>query len=211
MKKGKFYFNNQKAITLYHDFDATAWGNYYFKSPITDKILKNFISQEPLPFEFDQACNSIQCNPNYILRVWAHPFWHEDVDIVGIANMLSVIPRNTNLSQNIYKENIALLNHIIENYPYEKFYKYYEPKITGTIMMLFYHKENSTILTPIAEQILLRDLKLRVEELKSASLVARWGGGEDWFFGYNIITVNDRIPHLMYEYAKKLLENAHSS
>ena len=200
MHTGKRYFVGKPPIRLAYDIDDAFWGQRYRNKKISDAVLQQFISDEELPIEFAQACTEIACYPSLLIRIWNDVDWHDDLDIVSIANAITFLDQASDLQQRVFQANQALLNHILENKEYEAYYKYYEPKIAGTFLILYYDREGTPFLTPGARTILLEKLQADQEMLLDAPLIARWHGGEDWFYGYNIVTINDDIPKLMYEY-----------
>ncbi len=201
----KEYFLGQEPIPLYPDIDDTGWGLAVRGKSITPQAARIFLSSEELPENFQKICLEIKCKKELLFRVWGTPSWHDDLDIVSTSNIVSIMGRSDKEKQILFQENVRLINSVIENHSYEEFFKYFEPKITGTFLLLYYDQARIPFLSSAAKRKLTQHLYSHIEELKNASLIARWGGGADWFHGFLISTVNDRIPSLMYEYCRTKL------
>jgi len=166
-------------------------------------MLDKFISDEDLSERFNHICSEIGCRQEYILRLWSNPAWHDEIDIIATANLLSSLKINSDYLSNVFEENKKLLNHIIENYDYYNYFMYYEPKVAGDFLLLFYDKEYHSFLSKKSKKILTRNLKKRHFLLRSYPLVSKFGAGKEKFYGLSLAYVNNKISDLMYLYALK--------
>ncbi len=197
---GKNYFLGKENIKLYYDADDTGWGHRYYEDKISEDVLTNFLSNEPLSYPFNEVCTKINCNRKNIVRVWSSVDWHEDIDAIIISNFITMLNLNSSLAKNVFDTNQQLINFIIQNDNIDNYFKYFEPKVTGYFLLLFYDDLGPKILTEKSRNILFKKFEESYHDLDKQPLISRWGGGEDWFYGCNIVTVNERIPKLMQEY-----------
>ncbi len=200
MQNGKQYFLNKKPLKLYYDSDDTAWVYRYYGDIINENILKAFISNEPLQEPFYKTCIDIGCEQRYVLRVWSDVDWHDDVDIVTIANFITMLDTNSNLSKKVFETNKQLINFIIENREIDDYFKYFEPKSTGYFLLLFYDYQGPKFLTDKARNILFQKLKVSFYELSHEPIHTILEKNTNWY-GCTIVWSNEHIPKLMQKYA----------
>ncbi len=218
MKTGRRYFIPAPHLKTYksYDVDDTAWGAKLNHRLLTEEIVKNFMYDTDLSGDFQSRCAEIKCQKQFILRLWKDiqnlpPKYN--INIVCIANAISVLDLNSGQNRVIFEENKKFINHIVENFDYNEYFEFYAPKITGTFLLLFYDKEYRNFLSNAARDKLMKDLLAHYEELQDAAIEAKWGVSERVLLnvgGYNITAVNAKIPQLMYAYVIKnwLKENA---
>ncbi len=203
MRKGKYYFNIKEPVKLYYDPDDTAMIYRYYDNIVDEDVLKAFLSDESLPSPFHETCIKIGCEKQYIVREWSNKDWHEDIDIVTVADFITVLDLNSPLAKTVFETNKKLINYVIENDEIDRYFKYFEPKSTAYFLLLYYDDKGPQYLNGNARNILLQRFEETSHEMEGRPIVARWGGGGDWFYGCNIVTMNDNIPKLMQQYSKQ--------
>lgn len=203
MRTGKKYFKGKESVQLFHDSDDSAWVHKIHGKSVSDEIAQLFISDEALPSSFDATCKEIECNRSLIIRVWSSIDWHDDIDIIVGANMITSLNNESVFQRKILLENVRFINHLIENKNVNEFFKYYEPSYVGVGLLLLYDREYVPFLSERSRKILKERLREEWDISLSPSLVARWGGGEDIFYGCIIATVNERVPLLLRQYMKE--------
>lgn len=203
MSLGKNYFPGKEPVWLYRDADDTSWIHHYYKNTIPEHITRNFVSMVPLPPDFKQLCSDAECDQKHIVRIWSETSWHNDIDLITTAALISTMNTNSALSKKIFEENKKLINFAIENREIDDYFKYFEPKSTGYFLLLYYDQEGSQFLTKKAKNILSSKLKNTLKELLAEPLVAQWGGGTEWIHDCMIYFLNEKIPKLMYQYTNQ--------
>ncbi len=206
MKKGKEYIKDMPPVYLAPDLDDTAWIYKHKGVNLPAPIVERFTSDLDLPDEYLGICHELSCDEDYILRVWGTRGWSEDIDIVVIANALTSIEPTNPFLNKVIEENTRLINHIIENYNFSDYFKYFEPKVSGVALLLFYDSEFQPYLSNASRQILIDYLKKNIQQLNDGPIVSRWGAGEDVFYGLNIVTFNDQVSSLLYEFSREYLK-----
>jgi len=194
---------NHSEINLYYDSDVTAWAHKVLDKRVSDATLENFLSTEAMPPEFQGVCDDIQCQKELILRVWSELSWHGDMDIVVSSSFITSLNLESERQRRVFEENQKFINYIIENKHYDYYFKYFEPKITGVFLLLFYDAQYQKFLSKTSRRILKENLQEHYRTLEGAPIIARWGGGEDTVYGFNIVTINEKIPTLMYKFLIK--------
>jgi len=202
LKEGKEYFVGKENIKLSYDVGDTAMVYKYHNDLIGEGLIQNFLSDKPLPSEFQEVCKKVSCDSHLILRTWSHPDWYDDIDIVANGDFITTLNLSSDFSKSIFEANRNLINYIIKNEDIDNYFKYFEPKVSGYFFLLMPDDEGPQFLSNKSRGILLKKLKEKFDEINQTPIVSRWGGGNDWFYGCNIATMNERIPKLMLEYAK---------
>lgn len=198
MQNGKPYFLNEP-FKIYYDSDDTAWGYRYYGNFINESILKTFLSDKPLSDHFYKACIKIDCNQKYIIRVWNNVDWRSDIDIVVIADVITMLNMSSNLSKKVFDDNKKLINFIVENEEITNYFKYFEPNSAGYFLLLFYDHQGPNFLTEPAKKFLIQKFKDSFHELSSEPLSYSELSDDDC----TIIWSNEHIPKLMQQYAKR--------
>jgi len=208
MNKGIPYYMTTAPTKTEPDADDTGWAHKVLGKLINDVSLVPFLSDKPFSKyskNFKEVCAEIHCHKNLVLRIWPADYQNE-INIVVIANVLASLDRSTPKNQLLYEENKRLLNYIIENKEYRKYYRYYDPLITGVFLLLFFDNQYNPYLTQNSRKILSRDLRENYTNLKDASLAAKVGVREETFknfYGMNLSAQNDLIPNMMYYFTIK--------
>jgi len=206
LKQGKQYFTGLPPMTLPFDADVTAWMLRRNDQLIDEKSLRVFLSGETLPELWQPACLAVSCELPQIIRVWADPDWHDELDIATTSSLLTVLDiHRSPLARRVFDQNSAMINHIITNHDHRRFMGYYEPRVSGTLLILFNHLEsNNPFLNREAEARLRADLAEQIEELDTEAISSSWGAGEERIAGYRLVYQSERLPALMQEYAEAL-------
>ncbi|WP_394829100.1 hypothetical protein [Pendulispora albinea] len=218
LASGKSYFKGRRPVKIVHDVDDTAWWLKLRGVPATDAHLLPFLSQDSLPSGFYEAARACGADPRFILRTWEKREWHKwDCDLLCMANMISALPRgdeaaSTELQARVFQENARLINAAVAS-DYEALMMYYEPKVVGAFLLLFYDREHRPFLTDRSREVLGRAVERDLARLDREELGSRWAGDDrnTYIHGYNLQWRNAVLPLLFATYTRRHLLSAGSS
>jgi len=205
----RHYFNASPPTLIVVDIDDTSWGHKLKGKTIPESIISQFIFDQKLPKVFRPVCQEIGCRRDRLIRIWRENELYSqiqlDTNIVVTANTIASMDTQSEGNKLIFEENKKFINHIIENYPYRDFYEWYDPKVTGIFLMLYYDAEYQPFLSEKARGILFNDLRKDYQDLRHAPLSCIWGIGESTYgsLPYKFKEINEKVPSLMIEYLKK--------
>lgn len=205
MKSGRKYLKGQNSLVLCDDVDDSIWSWILFDHKPDDQQIAEFLPKKGMRGEtIEELCQKYECNPQLIFRVWTNHEWHDDWDLIAAANAVSFFNSKSPHIINAIQETKLLINKLIRAGEYLNFFHYYEPKIEGIALLLFYQYYRNPFLDKETESLLLKAYNQNKNSLISSSLIARWGGGvegdeDDWLGGYNLVTVNDKVSKLLVE------------
>lgn len=208
LKTGKNYFLHRKNIPMHPNIDDTAQGQRYFKISINDKTVNEFLFERSVQGDYQEILDKLNIPRNRLLRVWNYEPWAFEVDLVSITNMLCCLTKGVALQDEVFECNRRVVNEIIEMRDYRQFYRYAEPKVAGTWLLLFFDCQYRSFLSPKSRERLLNDLRQEYKDLQSKHYVARWGGSNGYaiyYHGVHIELVNECLTPLMCEYAEQYL------
>ncbi|MFO0574297.1 MAG: hypothetical protein U1A78_09875 [Polyangia bacterium] len=208
IKAGRPFFKNRRPIKIAADVDDTAWAMKYYQIFARAPSLSPFLSRDSMPQRFDDLAQAAQVRRETILRTWDNPDWHKwDCDVVCIANMISSIsPQATGLERDVFEHNARLLDEAVRT-GYVHLMRYYEPKVFGTFLILFYDREYRPFLSDSARDVLRTDLARHIKALRTQPLLSRWDGDDAlvYLHGYNLCWCCEDLPRFCAEYADRNL------
>ncbi|UJR84164.1 hypothetical protein [Sandaracinus amylolyticus] len=214
LTSGRPYFRGRRPTKIVHDVDDTAWWLKYRGRPAGDEQLRPFLSRDTLPRRFHDAAIEAKVDRRFVLRTWEHADWHKwDCDLLCMANMITALPEDGNeLQRRVFEENQKLINASIPG-RYLDLMMYYEPKVVGVFLLLFYDRAHRPFLTERSRDVLRRHLERELDQLESNEIRSRWAGDErlTYVHGYNLQWMNATLPGLCVDYSKRFLLGESSS
>jgi len=113
----------------------------------------------------------------------------------------------SNFLNQVYLENKRLINTIIQKENYQKYFKYYEPKVAGDLMILL---NNSNAKQPFLDHKnkskLISHLINKKKQFKDQRFCSKWGGGTEIISGFRLEYISYKISKLMLKVADKLIK-----
>jgi hypothetical protein len=208
LRTGRRLFRGRRPLRLDFDVDSASWGAKYRRHTLDDDILKRFLSKDSLPRRFHGLAADLGVDHRFILRTWARPAWHKwDCDLICMANAISALRDPlTETQQHVFEQNQRLINGLIPEHC-RSLMMYYEPKVYGVFLLLFYDREHRRFLTDDARAHLVDLLRSEREALAGPELRSRWAGDDSltYLHGFNLVWNNRTIPPLSSIYADRYL------
>ncbi len=203
MVKGRPYFRGRRRVRIYPDIDDTGWGIKLLGQYASLDHLRPFLSKDSLPEGFAQIAEQARVDRRLILRTWANADWHKwDCDLCCISNLISSIPVSAGGQlQAVFAENQRLVNAAIHA-GCQNLMMYYEPKIFGVFLLLFYDHAFRPFLDDQARHQLQQELHEGHQSLLDQALSSRWAGDDriTYLHGLNLRYYNTTIPALCARY-----------